>query len=222
MSFRSKYLCVHNKNMKSRKITNTGTLKNIGKFPSLKNGKLVWFESHLERDFIYLTEFDKETIQYREQPFKVQYLLDRKTHNYFPDFLVVKKNKKQVIEIKPQSKVEKDEFVYFSKVMANHLAKEGYEYLVITDSTIRLQPKLFNIKLLWRYARMPITTKHKVLIYELFSSSSNLLFSEVCSFLSQCKEQKELVYALLFHGYLLTDIENQIIADSLISRGDFN
>ena len=208
--------------MKSRKITNTGTLKNIGKFPSLKNGKLVWFESHLERDFIYLTEFDKDVVQYREQPFKIQYLLDGKRHNYFPDFLLERKDKKQVIEIKPQSKTEKDDFIYFSKIMKNHLAKEGYEYLVITDSSIRLQPKLSNIKLLWRYARLPINTKHKILLYELFDNSKSFSFIEICSFLEQAKELRELIYTLLFHGCLITDIEKPITRDSVILIGTFN
>ena len=208
--------------MKSRKITNTGTLKNIGKFPSLKNGKLVWFESHLERDFIYLTEFDKDVVQYREQPFKIQYLLDGKRHNYFPDFLLERKDKKQVIEIKPQSKTEKDDFIYFSKIMKNHLAKEGYEYLVITDSSIRLQPKLSNIKLLWRYARLPINTKHKILLYELFDNLKSFSFIEICSFLEQAKELRELIYTLLFHGCLITDIEKPITRDSVILIGTFN
>lgn len=208
--------------MKSRKITNTGTLKNIGKFPSIKNGKLVWFESHLERDFIYLTEFDKDVVQYREQPFKIQYLLDGKRHNYFPDFLLERKDKKQIIEIKPQSKVEKDDFIYFSKIMKNHLAKEDYEYLVITDSSIRLQPKLSNIQLLWRYARLPINTKHKILLYELFDNSQSFSFIEICSFLEQAKEPRELIYALLFHAYLITDIEKPITQNSVILIGNFN
>jgi hypothetical protein len=36
------------------------------------------------------------------------------------------------------------------------------------------------------------------------------------------KERKELVYALLFHGYLLIDIEQSITSESLVSMGDFN
>jgi hypothetical protein len=208
--------------MRARTPKNSGTLKNIGKFPSLKNKSTVWFESHLERDFIYLIEFDKSVTKYQEQPFKVKYFLDGKQCLYTPDFFVEIQNKRQVIEIKPQSKIENEEFIHFSNHMTDFFAKEGYEYLVITDSTIRLQPKLSNIKLLWRYARMPITTKHQILIHELFANSSSISFSEICSFLCQAKEQKELIYALLFHGYMLTDIEQQITPESVISRGDFN
>jgi hypothetical protein len=208
--------------MRARTPRNTGTLKNIGKFPSLKNKSIVWFESHLERDFIYLIEFDKSVIKYQEQPFKIKYFLNGKQLLYTPDFFVERQDKKQVIEIKPRSKVEKSEFVHFSKVITNHLAIKGYEYHVVTDSTIRLQPRLSNIQLLWRYARFRINTKHKILLYELFGESLQLSLLDVCSFFEQVKEQKELVYALLFHGYLVTDIEKPICANSVLSIGDFN
>lgn len=208
--------------MRARTPKNTGTLKNIGKFPSLKNKSTIWFESHLERDFIYLIEFDKSVVRYQEQPFKIKYFLNGKQLLYTPDFFVERQDKKQVVEIKPQSKAEKSEFVHFSKVITNHLAEKDYEYFVITDSTIRLQPRLSNIQLLWRYARFPINTKHKILLHELFGESLQFSFLEVCSFLSQAKEQKELVYALLFHGYLVTDIEKPITENSVLSIGDFN
>jgi len=210
------------KNMRARKITNTGTLKNIGKFPSLKNKSTIWFESLLERDFLYLIEFDKNVVKYREQPFKVKYLLDGKQRYYTPDFFIERHNENQVIEVKPQSKVEKEDFIAFSNQMKTFFAKEGFEYHVITDLTIRLQPKLRNIKLLWYYARLPITTKHQILIHSLFSNLSSITFSEICSFFCQAKEQKELVYALLFHGYLLVDIKKPLNAESLISIGNLD
>ena len=87
--------------MRARTPRNSGTLKNIGKFPSLKNKSTVWFESHLEKDFIYLIEFDKSVIKYQEQPFKIKYFLNGKPCIYTPDFFIEKPNKKQVIEIKP-------------------------------------------------------------------------------------------------------------------------
>ncbi|MET0752747.1 MAG: TnsA endonuclease N-terminal domain-containing protein [Pyrinomonadaceae bacterium] len=208
--------------MRARTPKNSGTLKNIGKFPSLKNKSTVWFESHLERDFIYLIEFDKSVTKYLEQPFKVKYFINGKQHLYTPDFFLERQTEKQVIEIKPQSKIESEEFIHFSNHMKDFFFGEGYEYLVITDTTIWLQPKLSNIKLLWRYARMLITTKHQILIQELFENSSSIPFSEICSFLYEAKEQKELIYTLLFHGYLLTNIEKPITMQSLISIGDFN
>lgn len=77
-----------------RKITN-GSRKVIGKFPSLKMGKMVWWESQLERDYIFHLEFYRSVISYEEQPLKLRYKLDREVHCYTPDFLVVRHSKKQ-------------------------------------------------------------------------------------------------------------------------------
>ena len=44
-------------NMSVRKIINKGNRKVIGRFPSLKLKRNVWWESQLERDYIYILEF---------------------------------------------------------------------------------------------------------------------------------------------------------------------
>lgn len=217
---KSQIICILNTNEKARTPKNTGTLKNIGKFPSLKNKKSIWFESHIERDFIYLIEFDEDVIKYREQPFKIQYFLNGKQHYYTPDFLVKRKKKKQIIEIKPQSKIEKVEFIHFSKHMNKLLAEEGYEYLIITDLDIRLQPRLSNIKFLWRYSRIPISTAHQILVQRIFAKSSNISFSKLSSIFSQSKQQREIIFTLIFHQYLLIDIDKPITPDSVISIGN--
>ena len=46
----------------ARKITNRGTKKIIGKFPSLKMNTAIWWESQLERDYIYLLEIDPDVL----------------------------------------------------------------------------------------------------------------------------------------------------------------
>src|SRR5437588_206487 len=93
------------KNARARNISNKGSRKIIGKFPSLLMGLVVKWESKLERDFIYLLEFDSDVISYREQPIRIIYFLDGKSCRYTPDFLVVRKNKRQIIEVKPKDKI---------------------------------------------------------------------------------------------------------------------
>jgi hypothetical protein len=48
----------------ARKITNTGTRKNIGKFASDKTSAVIPYESHLERDYIYFLEIDPDVINF--------------------------------------------------------------------------------------------------------------------------------------------------------------
>ena len=46
----------------------------VGKFPSLKLGRMVCYESRLEREQIYLMEYDLEVVYYEEQPLLIEYL----------------------------------------------------------------------------------------------------------------------------------------------------
>jgi hypothetical protein len=91
--------------MRARTPRNTGTLKNIGKFPSLKNKSTIWFESHLERDFIYLIEFDKSVTKYQEQPFKVKYFLDGTPFRNAPPGEIHPKNIKKLAKLVSRGKL---------------------------------------------------------------------------------------------------------------------
>jgi len=59
-----------------RKITNTGTKKNIGRFFSWKMRDGIWYESLLERDYMYLLEIDPDVLSYCSQPLKITYRLE--------------------------------------------------------------------------------------------------------------------------------------------------
>jgi hypothetical protein len=78
-----------------------GNRKVIGKFPSLKMNTVIWWESQLERDYIYLLEIDPEVLSYGEQPFTISYTDKGKPRRYTPDFVVTRPQKTQVVEVKP-------------------------------------------------------------------------------------------------------------------------
>ena len=69
------------------------------------NTTIMW-ESQLERDYIYLLEIDTDIVAYCEQPFTIAYDRHNRRKKYTPDFLVERKCSKQVVEVKPKSKVE--------------------------------------------------------------------------------------------------------------------
>jgi hypothetical protein len=58
----------------------------VGKFPSLKLGRMVGYQSLIERDFIYLLDFDATVTTYAEQPFSLHYKDGSKQRRYTPDF----------------------------------------------------------------------------------------------------------------------------------------
>ena len=55
--------------MPIRKIPKYGAQKNIGKFSSVKTGRVAWYESLLERDYMYLLDFDPMSLFGTSNPF---------------------------------------------------------------------------------------------------------------------------------------------------------
>jgi hypothetical protein len=202
--------------MGSRKITNSGTKKVIGKFPSVKLMKAVWWESQLERDFIYLLEFDPDVLSYKEQPLAIFYNSNGKKRRYTPDFLVERADKRQIIEVKPEEDAIKEENALLFKSVAPLFNKKGYEFLIATDVMIRTQPRLSNIKLLTKYARTPINPQHQIECYEFFTRKQEACLDEVIHFFAAKNEGIQVVYSLLYHGVLTIDLMQPIEPDSLV------
>ncbi len=71
---------------RTRTISNAGSNKVIGKFPSVKMNEVQSWESQIERDYIYLLEIDTDVISYKSQPFCLNYILEGKKENIPPIF----------------------------------------------------------------------------------------------------------------------------------------
>src|SRR5215467_695338 len=115
----------------ARRLTNATPNKVIGRFPSVKMGRVVWWESQIERDYIYLLEIDPDVLAYKEQPFRVKLELFGSLRSYVPDFLVVRKSRKQIVEVKPVEKVTTEENSLLFPVMRQIAAERRYEYMVV-------------------------------------------------------------------------------------------
>src|SRR5919206_3283789 len=141
--------------MPVRKITNAGGMKKVSKFPSIKLKRVVKCESPLERDYVYLLEFGRANF-YEEQPLRIRYYMDGDKRHYTPDFLVEMGDKKLIVEVKPAVKIVEEEYQTLFRIVSQICRQEGYDFVVVTDHMIRVQPRLQNIKILYRYAKMPL------------------------------------------------------------------
>lgn len=131
-----------------RKVTNCGTKKNIGLFSSYKNMTGIWYESLIERDYMYLLESDPDVLSYRTQPLKIIYTWDNKPKKYTPDFLVERSSRTQIVEIKPASQVDSDKNQRLWRCVAPNCLERGWEFAVVTDdptsSTKLYSRKFYN------------------------------------------------------------------------------
>lgn len=202
--------------MLARKIKNTGTKKNIGKLPSLKMNRNIWWESLIERDFLYLVEYDPDVVSYQEQPFRINFTLQEKLRHYTPDFLVERKHKRQVIEIKPKNKLADGSHDLLFNSVAPICQEQGYEFLVVTDEMIRVEPRLTNIKILWRYARTPIYPVHQLYCQEFFRQMKTPKLEELISFFDSKGIEKDVVYNLIYSGIISTNLMLPLKAESIV------
>jgi len=74
--------------MPVRKVSNRGG-NVIGHFPSLKMQRMIAFESLIERDYLYLLDYELDIEWFAEQPLTIEYRHNGKTLHYTPDFHIV-------------------------------------------------------------------------------------------------------------------------------------
>lgn len=191
-------------------------MKLIGKFPSLKMGRIVWYESLLERDYMYLLEIDPEVISYREQPFRIRYFLAGKNRRYTPDLLIHRRCGEYIVEVKPKKKALEQKYVILFRIAAQICRQEGYEFHVATDVIIRSQPRLNTVKFLYKYARTPISPQHQIYCHELFVGTQELPLSEIMKFFATRSIGQQVVYALIFHGVLSINLMEPLSPMSIV------
>ena len=207
--------------VRARKITNCGQARKvIGKFPSLKMHRTIWWESQIERDYIYLLEFDHEVLSYREQPLRIRYVRDGKEHHYTPDFLVEYADVKHLIEVKPAREVAKEANQSLFRAVAPQCRQADYRFTVVTDEMIRVQPRLDTIKLLWRYARTPLTLQHHLICRQFMCQSRHASFGDLIRDFAERGIPSSVIYALLYHGVLTIDLMQPLNSDTVVTLLD--
>src|ERR1043165_4609459 len=117
--------------MAFRKGTNKGLRKFIGKFPSFIHKKVIAYESRLERDFLYLVEWDHlDALGVWEQACRVLYFDDGRRRRFNIDFLIKRKGKKQMIEIKYSTRANQPKYQAAFRAARDAANRKGYEFKV--------------------------------------------------------------------------------------------
>jgi hypothetical protein len=201
--------------LRVRQVISRSPCRVVYKFPSIKLGRTVYCESGLELDYAFLLDADHgKALSFQEQPGKISYHLHGKSHTYTPDFLVIRPDKKQVVEVKPESKAWSEENRTLFEIVGSICHKAGYEFVVATDVRIRVEPRLYNIKLLWKYGRTPIYTQHQIYCQEFFARKRTSVLGELFEFFAQRKEGKAVVFSLLYWGVVGIDVNAPLDIDA--------
>lgn len=160
--------------MPVRRVSNRGR-NVIGHFPSIKMKRMVAFESLIERDYLYLLDYEPNIEWFEEQPLTIEYQHDGKILHYTPDFHIVEPGRDILVECKPLAFVDKDENQRKFSAAHTWCSDRGWAFRVVTDQDVRAGFRLENVKLLTRYARHVVEPGTKGCIYALLHSAQTAL-----------------------------------------------
>lgn len=128
-----------------------------GKVSSQKANRLVGYESKLERDFIYLFEFDSSVDSILEQPVTIKFMHEGKRREYTPDFYLKTNNSQKdlLIEIKYKDDLRKKitQLKYKFKAAMEYARDNDLEFKILTNECPNISNKsyLFNMHFLLQY-----------------------------------------------------------------------
>lgn len=200
-----------------------------GHFPSKLNGRLMDYESPLERDFFQYLEFEDGIEKYEEQPFEVEKRLGDKGPPLYPDCLVTYTpctNKrlllvevKSVEDLKDPTKA-KELRVKFS-ILREYARTRGMDFKVVTDKHIR-GTYLDNLKFLYPYLlKEPKALKlYKTRILDIVKSSGPLSVTKVLDILAKNKTERAVILPPIWYlvsiKLLSTDLRKPLTNSSII------
>lgn len=154
--------------------------------------KSIQFESSLERDFIYLLEFNPNVKFYLEQPLEIIYKdSNGKKRKYTPDFIIEYfDGKVELIEIKYESTLlsKKEELEVKFTAARKFCMENKFDFKTITDKIIRIEKEfeLFNYKFLSRYKSFYGNINIKESAFEPYNFDLDLILNKIND-LKKCK-----------------------------------
>lgn len=125
------------------RIIGPKTIGNSGIIISNKQNFAIQFESSLERDFVYLLEFDDNVECFVDQPLTINYHDSKgSSRRYTPDFLVRYhdcQRHDELIEIKYYKDLLENQFLWKDKFYAadNYCSQNNLIFKIVTEKEIR-------------------------------------------------------------------------------------
>ncbi len=212
--------------MPVRKVSNRGG-NIIGSFPPQIKGEKVRYESTIERNLVYFFKFDPTVITYHAQPMVITGTdAEENTHTYTPDFLVVRTDRNEIIECKPEALINSSHAQQQIAIGQEWAANNNHDFAIVTDTNLRSGHTLENLKILWRYSRqtVPTATLARCIDY-MEKHLEGISFQDLALYLSTLAQdvqqpfmQAPLIYHMLFRHILRTELTVPMTQATLLWR----
>ncbi|HSY35610.1 MAG TPA: hypothetical protein VK814_07670 [Acidobacteriaceae bacterium] len=163
-----------------RDVVSRSQSRPSGKFPSLKMGRMLQWESRNELNAFRLLDSNPQINAFTEQPCRIEYTIGGVATYHVPDILVEVDGRKELWEIKPNSEATQPEIAARTVVMSQHLPTWGYVYRVVLADDLLSQPRLRNANRLLQFGRDHVTECEQESIRLALKQSGRLMWSSAC------------------------------------------
>jgi len=179
-----------------------------GDFPSLKLGRIVRYNSSIERDLLYFLEFWQDVSWYKEQPLTIDHImLDGKCRRYTPDYEIHQGDMKILAECKPEDRLESSQAKKQREIGEKWAEENGYCFVTFTDMALRTGQKLANIKLLWRYARLRGLYPQEQILFYIQNKAVGSVTTVSQELKLSTRQVVPVICHLLFHHHIEMDMQ---------------
>ena len=200
-----------------------------GKHPSVKNQKVLRYESTLERDFMLSLEFDLEVDSFVEQPLTIYYhkVQDneqaiRRNLRYTPDLVIYYYphlgRRPAICEVKPERLLIKNADEYLPKFMAAELfcTEHGFDFLKVTEKSVPAE-FVSNINDLYphKIAEPKVDSERKIRDFFLAHQDRCVKAGELFSRFDGDPEFGDALRRLIADGQIKTDLRKTICRESI-------
>lgn len=199
---------------RARKVVSRSNAKATGKYPSLKMGRMVHYESVHEKNAFVLLDACHEVISYGEQPCRIDYVMNGVQRKHYPDIKVQTSWGLELWEVKTDLDAENPEVVERTAFMQSALPHLGFGYRLITANTLGQNPRLDNIKKLLRYGRKSITPESRERIRTAFLESSCMYWGYLTG--DDARTLRGDICRLVLEGFLRIDLNQALESNTQI------
>jgi hypothetical protein len=192
--------------LRSRSVVTRSRARGTGKYPSLKMGRMLQWESRNELNAFRLLDCCPTVTRFMEQPCQICYTQSGQSKSHYPAILVEISGRKELWEVKPEAKGHQPEVALRTALLTQALPKWGYEYRLVIDSDLAKQPRLSNAQILLRFGRTEVSGYEYESLRLIHKRQGVLIWSEACTGAYGTKG-REILCSLALREILTVDID---------------
>lgn len=182
-----------------------------GRFPSNKMGRMIGWESQLERRACYLFEFSPLIHEFLEQPNPIQFPIADRITKYTPDFqLNLLTGETWFVEVKPLDHLHKLHIAERLSKASAWYDRNGYKFIVLTDEELVVPIVEQNLSFLRYYHSIDVCRKVSIAACDWVRHVS---CPTLGGLINTFKDDAQ-VYALLCQHVVATDLAQPLSLDS--------